>query len=813
MMKIPGAAFRLLLPPIGLFGLAVCLQAQTGPGLPGFSCTTSVTVAPTLRSEGITELFGDILLQCSGGTPTPKGQPVPVANITVRLNTAVTNGYTIPGNPSVDAYLLIDDPQPSSQKVAQTTASSMASPDGNQLGVDGGLNFQNGSIPNIFRATISNVNSVTWFGVPIDPKTGDRVFRIVNVRANAAALYAGRTDANTPVIASISMFAGTSQIPITNPTPTVAFVQAGLRTALTTNSAVGCSGFNTTITPLTPPNPEGSNYSLLTFSSGAPGAFKPQLTVNGPSVPGATPVSEAGFIPPGVFPVKVSGTRLKAHFSNIPDGVHLFVENGNNFQAASGFLFSPTPAPGSPGLTEVAVVNGTGTAVWEVLTSNPNTNEAVKFGVWTSFAGSPAKPVPPTQLTVNTSFAPVANAYPAWGNLAIPRFTDPYSSSPESITEPSAHSMIFFNVLSCSAGSPQLSNLVLDKRGCYPGAAIGPADNACSAGEQPRLNILSDNAAVAPSIRVNPDKGVTLIPQLTTGGAVGGNTPLAAIVFVNATNAPPGTYTPSLTVTAQGATNTLTIPYTVTVPGPNTPIITPQGLDDAATYIGSFVHPGQIFTGFGNAFTDSATLAVASLDGDGKLPNVLAGGQITFDGTKAPELYFGANQMGGVVPFNVTGKSSVKVQLTYNGNSSPVITVPVTPASIAILSANASGGGGGAIFNADGTLNSPSNPATAGTPVTIYATYSGPMSVPGTDGRTTTGAPYPAPQGPFSVTFGDVPATNIAYFGNSPTLLESVIQVNTNIPVNVKQGSYVPVVIGAGGVTSPPWITVAVKLP
>jgi len=51
----------------------------------------------------------------------------------------------------------------------------------------------------------------------------------------------------------------------------------------------------------------------------------------------------------------------------------------------------------------------------------------------------------------------------------------------------------------------------------------------------------------------------------------------------------------------------------------------------------------------------------------------------------------------------------------------------------------------------------------------------------------------------------------VAYFGNSPTLLESVIQANVTIPSTVKPSPAVPVQLSAGGATSPPWITIAVK--
>jgi uncharacterized protein (TIGR03437 family) len=48
--------------------------------------------------------------------------------------------------------------------------------------------------------------------------------------------------------------------------------------------------------------------------------------------------------------------------------------------------------------------------------------------------------------------------------------------------------------------------------------------------------------------------------------------------------------------------------------------------------------------------------------------------------------------------------------------------MPSVPASPGIYSVDGSGFGQGYILNADGTLNSPSNPAAPGAPITIFAT-------------------------------------------------------------------------------------------
>src|SRR5437868_4827274 len=45
----------------------------------------------------------------------------------------------------------------------------------------------------------------------------------------------------------------------------------------------------------------------------------------------------------------------------------------------------PIEAAGGPPLTELQVLNGSATAVWEVLSTNPAEMESLSFGVWQQF--------------------------------------------------------------------------------------------------------------------------------------------------------------------------------------------------------------------------------------------------------------------------------------------------------------------------------------------------------------------------------------------------------------------------------------------
>jgi hypothetical protein len=89
-------------------------------------------------------------------------------------------------------------------------------------------------------------------------------------------------------------------------------------------------------------------------------------------------------------------------------------------------------APGGSGnvpVVEIPVVNGSAQAVWEIMNTNPFTQESVKFGVYATYSANVASnSPPPSSGTVNLSFAPTPPAFSASSGSAassllnIPRF-------------------------------------------------------------------------------------------------------------------------------------------------------------------------------------------------------------------------------------------------------------------------------------------------------------------------------------------------------------------------------------------------------
>ncbi len=345
---------------------------------------------------------------------------------------------------------------------------------------------------NIFQGVVSG-NAVTFFGIPILPpsSTGvSRVFRITNIRANANGVTAGGPTPGS-VVASISI-SGSTSLPITNSTLTTGFVQQGLSptgTLLRNGSNTGngsgngtsfnqCTGVSVTSTSST-----ASSIGVLQFQENFATAFKVRYTAGVvQNIPGTIFNSESGFYLNGAsfssgFGVTTSagladyGTRLKATFSNVPSGVSLYVStrdvtngfsvNGNTLAQAvlvvsEGAVDSGTPpaantvpmatatanyagpvpsGASAPGISPVPIGgNGTGAAVWEIVSTNPASIDTVGFSVYINYSASPAtnSPAAPSTIAVTMSFAPTpsgglftsSTGAAASSSLPIPRFSD-----------------------------------------------------------------------------------------------------------------------------------------------------------------------------------------------------------------------------------------------------------------------------------------------------------------------------------------------------------------------------------------------------
>jgi hypothetical protein len=349
---------KLLLALTVVLVATITASAQT---VPAFQCTANAAVPPTLRAEGLAELVGDLVLNCTGGTPTALGNQVPRVNIQVFLNTNITSRLV--SDPFSEALLLIDDPAPANQNPCTLSAGCT------HVGTGTGLPYAtagpDGATPpvavrNVYQARYAAANSLVWLGVPLDPPgtTATRILRIKNVRANANQLGPSSSLIPTQIVMFVSI-SGETSVALNNPQQIVGYVLPGLtvswRNACSTDSLPGagasflqCNSVNSDLAG-DPTKAFTTTAFRIRFTEGFATSFKKRNVATTPASPTATASqnqptgvdpstgqlynTETGFYSTA-FPstnglnlagLADSGTRFRVVFSNVPAGVQVFV--------------------------------------------------------------------------------------------------------------------------------------------------------------------------------------------------------------------------------------------------------------------------------------------------------------------------------------------------------------------------------------------------------------------------------------------------------------------------------------------------------
>lgn len=231
------------------------------------------------------------------------------------------------------------------------------------------------------------------------------------------------------------------------------------------------------------------------------------------------------------------------------------------------------------------------------------------------------------------------------------------------------------------------------------------------------------------------------------------------------------------------------------------PTLNPGGITNAASFATGPLSPGEIVTLFGTGMGPTV-LTTAAVNGFGLVDTALAGTRVLFDGIPAPLVYTRADTVSAVTPYALDGKAATVVQVEYFGQRSSGATFPVVATSPGIFKlGNAAGGVGIWALNQDGTLNSPANPATAGSVVVLYATGAGQTTPAGIDGSVAV-ALYPTPNSLVTVTIGGVNA-ELQYAGAAPSEIAGVLQINAVVPVGLAASDTAPLVLSVGGTAGP----------
>jgi len=427
-------------------------SAQTGPA---FTCTSNAGVPPLVRSQGLTELVGDVILNCTGGTATAATATVPQNNVQIFLNTNVTSRLLAGSSTLTEALLMIDEPSPAQQRVCTPGPCTIY---GQPTGAGAGINYATtAGIPNVYQGSLAAANSISWLGVPIDPpgSTGTRIVRITNIRANANQLGVSSTLIPTQIVMFISV-TGNSQVAINNPQQTVAYIQSGLTFRVGAGSVTGswsagtvpvglqqCVSVNLSLSTDNTAGYGGSGSTsgqtmTLSYLENFASAFKIKVATTSQNTPGQLYNTESGFYNSGTWNVGTvcaaagnatcytgsgsttanlgtgtaaagiadSGTKLIARFNNVPAGVVIYVST------------TQTTITGGPGTTAQLISSDINGASGSVPNSNISaTSSATGLAPVTLSNGSGsavwevtgANPLAVDELRFNVTVAYTAN--------------------------------------------------------------------------------------------------------------------------------------------------------------------------------------------------------------------------------------------------------------------------------------------------------------------------------------------------------------------------------------------------------------------
>lgn len=228
--------------------------------------------------------------------------------------------------------------------------------------------------------------------------------------------------------------------------------------------------------------------------------------------------------------------------------------------------------------------------------------------------------------------------------------------------------------------------------------------------------------------------------------------------------------------------------------------VTPTAVTDGASFSGR-VAPGGLATIFGSNLAVAVQYASVI-----PLPTFLGGTEVSVDGVPAPLIYVNPGQINFQVPASIQ-PGLANVVVTVNGQSSQPIQAAVNPTAPGIFAYNPLGGAGdptllqAVIQNPpdynNSNINSPSNPAPAGSVVVAYIGGIGDVQHPVSDGYPAVGVDSAvAPS--FAMIGGEQAA--ISYLGLSPGSV-GLGQANIKIPSDLPSGDY-PLLINIGGLQS-----------
>lgn len=624
---------------LSLFSLPV-LFAATAFAQP-VSPICAVTGVPTvIRSEGVTERMGDIVLTCSGAP----GNAVS-GNLTVNLATVITNR---PSGSGVDVLLTLDN------GAGPALVPIVATPNGNNQVSFNGLSFTVGA-------------------------SGKFELRVTNLRGDASLV-----NAQTNVTAQLA-FNSPGLISTTTSNLVVGVPQRGLLASSV--SALVCSQTGSPL-PATLGFAEflaaGSAFSTIRITEGFASAFDAK------------------------GPLLDTGARIVVRYNNVPSDARLFVPDsiagsdaavptaagdyggpvsGGVYTPGSHTLFLarvtgadsngaggsaiPVPAPSGAfnSVTEVAIANGAGYAVYEVLDSDPQLVESAKLPTFLAVPRSISERF--DEIGRDVTFGPLSTATGSVPGAPVPRFA---------LLTPDNDCTIRGD---CGSLIPKLAIPFADPLSFEVTAGLAIyreryiyVENAGGGKLQYTPRVVY-RAGQSGWLRVTPQSNSARVDIMIAGLA-------------------PGDYQADIVIDA-GSAGVQTLPVSLKI-NPAVPALPKPAIssfNNGATFVAGPVAVGSL-----------VTIKGSNLSG--------TNASVTFDGLPAKVLYSSAGQLNVQVPAQLGSRQTTSLVVTANGVASDPMTITLSPVAPGIFVPG--------ILNQDNTANGVTNPAPTGTMVQIFAT-------------------------------------------------------------------------------------------
>ena len=223
------------------------------------------------------------------------------------------------------------------------------------------------------------------------------------------------------------------------------------------------------------------------------------------------------------------------------------------------------------------------------------------------------------------------------------------------------------------------------------------------------------------SLGAGGSAGFTASATTISGGSwlsvspTGGVTPGNVVVTINPAGVPPNAtaYQGTVTISVPGATNSpINLPISLTVT-PQTVSPNVLAIQNNASFLPTSISPGLIVLIYGTNM-GPATITNLQVGANGLVSTNLAGTIVTFDGVQAPIVFTRSDLVSVIVPYEIAGRATSSMIVTYNGVSSTPLQLRVVDASPGIFTLTQTGTGQGAILNQNGTTNSAGNPELVG---------------------------------------------------------------------------------------------------